>query len=139
MVKSVSQLFLTSVKENFNPKVQAIKEGGAIMSQSFLRPDKVIIIFTLEISKHARHTESEDCKRNILSYLFHHSSFFFCLYAIFSPVFSIIFLSHMFHLTIQRKMLELKEVLCFHSESWELFFVGFFFQIFNYAEKGRES
>lgn len=58
------------------------------------------------------------------------------------PLFSIPFPSHMFHLTVQRKILKSKEVLCFHWESWELFSVGFvwfFFQIFNYPEKGRES
>lgn len=49
------------------------------MSQSCLRPTKAAVIFTLGISEHARHTELEDCQRNMLSYLFSQS------YGIFLP------------------------------------------------------
>lgn len=99
------------------------------MPQSCLKPTKITIIFTVDISKHARHTELEDHQENMLSYLFSqsHGVFlpFHCLSSI--PHFlSVLFPPNMFHLTIQRKTLESKEVSCFHSESWESFFVGFF-------------
>lgn len=83
----------------------------------------------MDISKHARRTELEGHQRNMFPFIFSQSygtwchehyawlfgNLFFCLINLSSMPLAFFF-SFFFHITIQRKILESKEVLCFYSK-----------------------